>query len=174
MNYWHNKCHVLLFHSFLITNVLLQALHSLNSAPLSYSWSGNGSCWGTTPWKTGRKNGFNNSSTQYGLCNPNYMFYRVDRCVTVGHYVSSLTGSVCKRLWVWVRIETRLFTICYTSNVNFLKIIPFILFKCWLSYRVDQEYQILNKKFKWGLPHLFLNRKHNQYLSLTTCILISN
>lgn len=33
----------------------------------------------------------------------------------------------------------------------FFKIIPFILFKCWLSYRVDQEYQILNKKFKWGL-----------------------
>lgn len=69
LNDWHNKCLVLLFHSFLITNVLLQALHSLNSAPSSYSLSGNGSCLGTTPWKTGRKNGFNNSTTQYILCN---------------------------------------------------------------------------------------------------------
>lgn len=87
LNDWHNKCLVLLFHSFLITNVLLQALHSLNSAPSSYSPSGNGSCLGTTPWKTGRKMDLiiQLHNTYYAI----YInkFYRVDRCVTVSQYV---------------------------------------------------------------------------------------
>lgn len=91
VNYWHNKCLVLLFHSFLITNVLLQALHSLNSAPSSYSLSGNGSCLGTTPWKTGRKMDLkiHLHNTDYAIYNNKC--YRVDRCViSVNMYLVSV------------------------------------------------------------------------------------